>query len=186
MLSYSFDTGTTSGYVKAMEMMNLKKVLDDLVLCGRPATHPLLLPVLTLCHELSSKYDKKQREQRAELRKLEDAVYSARYSVAPAAQYSPVIDAQLELDRISKTMAICHTEILQRRPQAWHNVIGNVRCATIHFWNHIAAEKKSSELKDLHETLINRLDFMIVKLQSIENFSHVTIERLGVLREEVS
>lgn len=182
MLSYSFDTGLTSGYVKAMERMKFEEVLDDLVLCGRPTSHPLLLPVLILCRELSSKLDQKQKEQRAELRKLDDAL-NGRYSMAPAAHYGPVIDPQL--DNISKTVAVCHTEVLQKRPQAWQNVVDNVRRAATHFWDHISAEQKSSELKDMHETLLNRLDFLTVKLQGIENYAHVTIERLGVILEEV-
>lgn len=182
MLSYSFDTGITSGYVKAMEKMKFKKVLDDLVLCGRPVTHPLLLPVLTLCNELSAKDDKRQRTQRAELRKLDDAL-NGRYSMLPAAHYGPEIDPQL--DNMGKTIAICQTEVLQKRPQAWQNVVDNVRRAATHFWDNTPAEKKSPQLKVLHDALINRLDFLTVKLQGIENYAHVTIERLIILREEV-
>lgn len=182
MLSYSFITDMTSGYVKAVEDMNFREVLDDLVLCGRPVSHPLLLPVLILCHELSSKNDQKQRALRTELRTLDDALIS-RYSVTPAPHYGPEIDP--ELDNISKRIAVCQTEVLQKRPQAWQNVVDNVRRAATYFWDHTPAEKKSSELMDLHDTLMNRLEFLDVKLQGIENHAHVTLERLGVLREVV-
>lgn len=180
MLSYSFDTGMTSGYVKARS--KFAPVLHDLVLCGTPTSHPLLLPILTLCNELSSENDEKQREQRRELRKLDD-VLNGRYGMKPAAHFGPVIDPQL--DDISKIVAVSHTEVLQKRPQAWQNVVDNVRCAAVYFWDHVPVEEKDSELKDLHDSLINRLDFLTVKLQGIENYAHVTIERFGVLREEV-
>ncbi|KAL2283148.1 hypothetical protein FJTKL_10049 [Diaporthe vaccinii] len=182
LLSYSFVTDITSGYAKAVEEMKFKEVLDDLVLCGRPVSHPLLLPVLVLCHELSSKNDQKQRALRTELRTLDDALIS-RYSVTPAPHYGPEIDP--ELDNISKRIAVCQTEVLQKRPQAWQNVVNNVRRAAAYYWDHTPADKKSPELIDLHDTLMNRLDFLDVKLQGIENHAHVTLERLGVLREVV-
>lgn len=182
MLTYSFETGMTSGYVKAMERMKFQDVLDDLVLCGKPVSHPFLLPILTLCNEVSSKNDKKQRAQRTQLRKLDDALI-ARYNIGPTAHYG--IDIDPELDSISKTIAVCQSEVLQNRPQAWRSVVDNVRHATTCFWDHVAAERKSDPLKELHETLLHRLDFLTVKLDGIENYAHVTLERLGILREVV-
>lgn len=166
-----------------MERINFKDVLDDLVLCGRPVSHPMLLPILTLCHELSAKNDKKQRDQRIQLRKLDDSLIG-RYSMTPAAHYGPDID--IELDGMSKTIAICQTEVLQKRPQAWRNVVDNARDAMAYFWERVPAEKRSPQLKELHDALIDRLNFLIVKLQGIENYAHVTLERLGILREVVS
>jgi hypothetical protein len=196
MLSYSFGTGMTSGYVKGKgekvkeqgkeqvkENKSLKKVLDDLVSCGRPVSHPLLLPILTLCNELSSENDTKQREQRAELRKLDNALI-ARYTMAPAAHYAAPVDQ--ELDKLSHTIAVCQTEVLQKRSQAWQNVVDNVKDAMIHFWDHVPDEKKNSdELTKLHNALLDRLNFLTVKLQGIENYAHVTLERLSILREVV-
>lgn len=182
MLTYSFETGMTSGYVKAMERMKFQDVLDDLVLCGKPVSHPMLLPVLTLCNEVSSKADKKQRAQRTQLRKLDDALI-ARYEIGPPAHFGLEIDP--ELDSISKTIAICQSEVLQNQPQAWKNVINNIRHATTYFWDHLPSERNSHEFKELQETLLNRLDFLTIKLEGIENYAHVTLERLGILREVV-
>jgi hypothetical protein len=184
LLSYSFDTGMTSGYVKAMEDMGYRAVLDDLVLCANPVSHPFLLPILTLCNELSAeKNDKKQRDQRKKLRELDDALIR-RYSMQAAPHYRPDMDP--ELDNISQKIAVCQTEVLQRRPQAWQNVIDNVKRAAIYYWDHTSEEKKSIDLKLLHESLMNRLDFLTVKLQGIESYAFVTLERLSLLREVVS
>lgn len=182
LLSHSFNTGVTSGYVKAMKRTNFNAVLDDLVLCGRPISHPMLLPVLTLCYEQSAKNDKTQREIRLQLRRMDDALFT-RYSMNPVAHAGPEMES--DLDHVRKAIATCRSELLHKRPQAWQNAVDNFRDATAYFWDHVPAEKRSPELKELHGTLIDRLDFLAVKLQGIENYSHVTLERLRILRETV-
>ncbi|KAI3393879.1 hypothetical protein diail_3522 [Diaporthe ilicicola] len=67
-LSNSVATGITSGYVKAMAISKFNTVLRDLL------------------QDLSSENDKKQREQRDELRKLDDTL-SQGYSMTPAPHY---------------------------------------------------------------------------------------------------
>lgn len=183
MLSYSSRTGITSGYVKAMETAKFNTVLEELLLCGSPASHPLLLPILVLCRELSSENDEKQRTQRKELRKLENAL-SSRYQVTPAARYKTETD--LELDRISTQIANCQCEVLQKRPQAWQNVVGRAKDAAGRFWQGLPDEKKDPALRGLHDTLMSRLEFLTVKLEGIDNYAFVTLERLNIHREVVS
>lgn len=183
MLSYSFNTGITSGYIKAMQTAEFDTVLDEMLLCGRPASHPLLLPVLVLCRELSSKNDEKQREQRKELRKPESAL-SSRYQVIPASLYGTETD--LDLDKISTQIAKCQCEVLQKRPQAWQNVIDRVQEAAACFWECLPEERKDPALRELHKTLLSRLNFLTVKLEGIENYAFVTLERLNIHREVVS
>lgn len=183
MLSYSFEKNTTSGYFKAMENNKLQTVLDDLQACGKPASHPLLLPVLLLCHELSSTNDEGQREQRRILRNLEKAL-TQRYEMSPAAYF--ILQTDPELDQISRNLARCQCKVLQKRPQAWQNIIRTTRRALESFWFHLPKNKKSPALKDLHHTLSSRLAFLSVKLEGIENYAHVTLERLNIHREVVS
>ncbi|KUI53351.1 hypothetical protein VP1G_00821 [Cytospora mali] len=163
-----------------METAKFNTVLEELLLCGSPASHPLLLPILILCRELSSENDEKQRTQRKELRKLENAL-SSRYQVTPAARYGT--DTDLELDRISTQIANCQCEVLQKRPQAWQNVIGRAKDAATRFWHSLPEEKKDPALHGLHGTLLSRLEFLTVKLEGIENYAFVTLERLSIHRE---
>lgn len=184
MLSYSFRTRITSGYSKAMETSGFKKILENLKACGNPVSHPLLLPVLVLCSELSAKNDEIQREQRRLLRTLENRL-TQRYQMEPAAGYSPETDP--ELDDISRQLANCQCMVLQKRPQAWQNVVKRIRSALHYYWDHLPQElMPDPELQDLHETLESRLDFLSVKLEGLENYAHVTLERLNVHREVVS
>lgn len=183
MLSYSFDTGMTCGYVKATERMDMKEVLDDLILCGRPVSHPMLLPILTLCNELSSKSDKTQRGLRKEIRKLDKALDFRYSSDGFELGYNLELDPGLE--RISKTIADFQISVLQTNPRAWQDAVDNARRAVAYFWDHTAAEKKHSTLRELHEALTNRLEFLTVKLRGIDTYADVTLEKLGVLREMV-
>lgn len=183
MLSYSLERRITSGYVKAMETHGFQQILDNLQACGNPVTHPLLLPVLILCHELSAKNDETQREQRRRLRTLENRL-TQRYQMEPAAGYGPETDP--ELDDISRQLANCQCKVLQKRPQAWQNVVNRIRSALQYYWDRLPREHKSPGLQGLHETLESRLDFLSVKLEGLENYAHVTLERLDVHREVVS
>lgn len=182
MLSYSFNTKITSGYVKAMETYGFKKIIDNLKGCGTPASHPLMLPVLVLCSELSANNDEIQREQRRLLRTLENRL-TQRYQMEPAAGYNPETDP--ELDDISRQLANCQCMVLQKRPQAWQNVVRRVRSALQYYWERLPDEEKSFGLQGLHKILESRLDFLSVKLEGIENYAHVTLERLNVHREVV-
>ncbi|CAN8095523.1 unnamed protein product [Discula destructiva] len=180
MLSYSPETNITSGYVRAMETFKFQEILVDLQACGKLASHPLLLPVLVLCHELSSVNDEEQREQRKKLRKLENAL-SQRYEITPAAHYGPETD--VELDRVSRDLADCQCKVLQKRPQAWQNIIKATHAALEYYWQSLPDNKRTPAIHELHQTLASRLDFLSIKLKGIENYAHVTFERLNIHRE---
>lgn len=193
MLSYSFETRITSGYVKAMEdhgfketpkgTYGFKEIMDTLKGCGHPVSHPLLLPVIVLCNELSAKNDETQRIQRRRLREIEKSL-TGRYQMKPAAGYTPETDP--ELDDISRKLADCQCMVLQKRPQAWQNVIKGARSALQCYWDELSPVEKVAGLQDLHETLESRLDFLSVKLEGHEHYAHVSLERLNVHREVVS
>lgn len=112
MLSYSFQTRITSGYVRTMETYGCRKILEYLKACGSSVSHPLLLPVLILGKELSAENDETQRERRRRLRTHENRL-TQRYQMEPAAGYgSPETDP--ELDDISRQLlANCQCAVLQ-------------------------------------------------------------------------
>lgn len=183
MLSYSFRTRITSGYIKAMNTYGFKDILETLQGCGGPTSHPLLLPVLILCKELSATNDEAQREQRRRLRALEVRL-TQRYQVEPAAGYGPETDP--ELDDISRQLADCQCKVLQKRPQAWATVVKEAQSALACFWERLPDGHKRPELQNLHETLESRLEFLSVKLEGLGNYAYVTLERLNIHREVAS
>ncbi|KAI1341422.1 hypothetical protein F5Y15DRAFT_431189 [Xylariaceae sp. FL0016] len=180
MLSYSFETRITSGYVKGTKSARIEKLLQQLTVCSRPVTHPMILPVLVLCRELSPQHDQLQREYREQVRQLESAL-SQRYDIKPADNYAPETDE--DIDGVGRKLTQTQCNVLQKRPQAWQNVVSRATKAVEQFWDHLPGKDKSPDLERLQETLLGRLEFFAVKLEGLESYTHVSIERLNMQRE---
>ncbi|KAI3323956.1 hypothetical protein HD806DRAFT_522480 [Xylariaceae sp. AK1471] len=187
MLTYCFKSRITSGYVKGSKSKyksaNIKRLLQHLTACARPAVHPLLLPIL-LIHDLSAKNDEDQRAAREMIRQLESAL-SQRYQMNAAMDYGP--EGEIDLDSLNKQLTDCQCRVLQKNPQAWGSALDRVEKAMHAFWKALQdssqEEKHDHQLQALHRCLLNRLDFIAGKLNGIENYAHVSLERLKSQRE---
>ncbi|KAI1496085.1 hypothetical protein F5X99DRAFT_401464 [Biscogniauxia marginata] len=181
ILSYSYNTRITSGYVKGTASANIGDLLRQLAACARPAAHPLLLPILMLTLSFSARSDQEQRDAREQLRRLERGL-SRRYTVDAAAGYKP--DTDIDIDAMGRDLTNCKCEVLQKRPQAWRNVVRRVAEAMERFWSDLPdADRADKALQRLHRDLLSRLDFLTVKLEGLENYTHVSLERLNMQRE---
>ncbi|RYO84304.1 hypothetical protein DL763_007512 [Monosporascus cannonballus] len=169
-----------SGYVKGTENADVKTLIPQVQHYASSVAHPLLLPVLILCRELSQDHDKKQRDARQNVRKLEETLLN-RYRVAPAAGYGQNKD--LILDSIIPELRRLRCEVLWKRPQTWHNVAGRMLKATNEFWDSLEEHLKDAVLQKIHQTILSRLDFVSVKLEGLEGYTQVTLERMDLLRE---
>lgn len=183
-LSYSFGTRITSGFVKGTVTADPATIMRYLSHCSVPVAHPLLLPLLILRSVVSRQADEHQRGLREKLRRLESAL-SQRYKdriKGPGA----VTDENLwELDGINRDLTDCHCQVLSKRPQAWQNVVSGLLHAAAGFWEKFPDPEKEP-LEKLQETLLSRLDFLRIKLEGMENYTHVSLERLNLQREVVS
>lgn len=182
MLSYSFPTKMTNGYIKATESAKFNETLDLFQDFKEPGSHPLLLPVLALNKELATKNDKMQRDVRAKLRALEEAL-SQRYQFDPS-KSQPSANDHL-LDAINRGLADCQCKAMWKRPQAWRNVIDQMADATEFFWQTCSEDEKSQELTEMHHEIRDRLQYLTIKLNALEAYSQVTLERLNVQRQVV-
>ncbi|TPX09132.1 uncharacterized protein E0L32_001605 [Thyridium curvatum] len=180
MLSYSFPTKMTNGYIKATESAKFNETLDLFQDFKEPGSHPLLLPVLALNKELATKNDKMQRDVRAKLRALEEAL-SQRYQLDPS-KSQPSANDHL-LDAINRGLADCQCKAMWKRPQAWRNVIDQMADATEFFWQTCSEDEKSQELTEMHHEIRDRLQYLTIKLNALEAYSQVTLERLNVQRQ---
>ncbi|RYP19973.1 hypothetical protein DL765_003022 [Monosporascus sp. GIB2] len=169
-----------SGYVKGTEKANVKTLISQVQHYASSVAHPLLLPVLIFCRELSQENDKEQRDARQNVRKLEETLLN-RYSVKPAAGYEQPKD--LVLDSIIPELHKLRCKVLWKRPQAWHNVAGRILKATDEFWDNIEKHQRDPALQKIHQTILSRLDFVSVKLEGLESYTQVTLERMDLLRE---
>lgn len=204
VLSYSFRSKVTSGYFKATskyfetnsryskktsshlkadDSLDSKMILQRLVSCSRPASHPLLLPVIILDIEVVSKNDKNQRKAREDIREIEKNL-SNRYASPAANGYEQA--APSSLDEVNTQLAQGQCDALWQRPQSWLNVVNRLTKAMHAFWEELPPEDRLPELQKLHCTLLSRLDFIGVKLEALEHYTNVTLERFHIQREVVS
>lgn len=189
MLSHSFRTNITTGYAKGTPSSDMVESIKHLRACASQILHPLLLPVIIISHDLSQKNDQKQRQARDWLRTLESAVSMRTETLAEENKYirGPMID----LDQINMDLVECHSRVLWKRPQAYQEIIRGIEKGMAAFWERAKGDEdgyggERGEVYRLHRSMLARLDFYSAKLTGIENYAHITLERLAVQRQAVS
>ncbi|KFH48832.1 hypothetical protein ACRE_001760 [Hapsidospora chrysogenum ATCC 11550] len=197
MLSHSFRTGITSGYIKGTPSSDVIKALTHVKACGaaQASSHPMLLPAILLAHDLSPANDQKQRDARDWVRRLENAV-SLRDEVQECEMYFQEGGAgMLEIDGLSRDLVECHGHVMWKRPQAYAALCGEMVRAMEAFktrWGFFAVDEERLDASErshrvavgrLHGSILSRIDFYRVKLKGLENYIHTTLERLKVQRE---
>ncbi|KAK8071834.1 hypothetical protein PG996_005182, partial [Apiospora saccharicola] len=179
ILSYSFATRVTSGFLKGTKNANLGEIISQLKGCASPAHHPLLLPILMLCQELGASNDEKQKEIRNGIREL-DMTLTGNYRGVPAAA-GHTSHGDLTLDKISQRIADYQAKVNWKRPQAWRNALGKIQDATE--WVCETSNDPLSQIEKLHISMMDRLRFYNIKLDGLENYAHVSLARLDNLRQ---
>lgn len=188
MLSHSFRTGITTGFAKGTPSSDMGESIKHLRACAAQVLHPMVLPIIILSHELSSKNDQKQREAREWLRLLEHAVSMRNEVLEEESRY--IKESMVDLDQINRDLVECHSQVLWKRPQAYMEIIAGMHKAMERFWSLAADDPayggKGGEVDRLHRSMLGRLEFYQAKLKGIENYSHITLERLSIQRAAVS
>lgn len=195
MLSHSFRTNITTGYVKGTPSSDIVKALEHVRACAAQVGHPMLLPIIILSHDLSPVNDQKQRDARDWLRRLENAV-SLRDEVEHNERYFQ--DGLLEVDGLNRDLVECHGHVMWKRPQAYWALCKEMERAMDKFRSKSTSTKlkaavdpsepektHSKDIDKLHRSMQARIDFYKVKLKGLENYIHTTLERLKVQREAV-
>ncbi|KJZ74094.1 hypothetical protein HIM_06543 [Hirsutella minnesotensis 3608] len=192
MLSHSFKTNITTGFVKGTPSSDIVATLQHIRACAGQIGHPMLLPIIILSYDLSPANDQKQRDARDWLRRLENAV-SLRDEVEQHEQYFP--DGLWEVDGLNRDLVECHGHVMWKRPQAYWALVKGMEKAMERFhakWkeagghNAAMSEQEQAHRKvvdKLHRSMQARLEFYTVKLKGLENYIHTTLARIKVQRE---
>ncbi|OAQ70216.1 Magnesium transport protein CorA, transmembrane region [Pochonia chlamydosporia 170] len=199
MLSHSFKTNITTGYLKGTPSSDIVSALQHLRACSGQIGHPMLLPVIILSYDLSPANDQKQRDARDWLRRLENAV-SLRNEVEEHEQYFQ--DGLLEVDGLNRDLVECHGHVMWKRPQAYlalaeemekameryreQSAVFQTRKLSMNGVHEVVADAEKQHFKEvdkLHRSMSARLEFYKAKLKGLENYIHTTLERLKVQRE---
>ncbi|KAG6010142.1 hypothetical protein E4U43_008624, partial [Claviceps pusilla] len=194
MLSHSFNTSITTGFVKGTPSSDIVSALQHVRACAAQVGHPMLLSVIILSYDLSPTNDQKQRDARDWLRRLENAV-SLRNEVEEHEQYFQ--DGLLEVDGLNRDLVECHGHVMWKRPQAYWALVDEMEKAMQRYdsmtrsassriegqaWSS-AERSHRKEMDKLHRSLVARLEFYKAKLKGLENYIHTTLARLKVQRE---
>lgn len=194
MLSHSFKTSITTGFIKGTPSSDVGQALLHLKACAAQVGHPMLLPAIILSYDISPSNDQKQRDARDWLRRLENAV-SLRNEVEEHEQYFQ--DGLLEVDGLNRDLVECHSHVMWKRPQAYLALAKEMEKAMDKFrvrWlrykpadDAMIDEEKAhrKEIDKLHRSMLARFDFYKVKLKGLEHYIYNTLERLKVQREAV-
>lgn len=214
MLSHRFRTGITTGYVKGTDSSDMEESIGHLRACAAQVSHPFLLPMIVLSHDLSPKNDQKQRDARDWLRRLEHAV-SMRNEIIEDEGY--VREHVMDLDQINRDLVECHSQVLWKRPQAYQEIIREMEKGMERFLGGLPSRRGPGsvekrvvadgdagaggdddgrlvvvrdefgfrELERCHKSILSRLEFYRTKLVGIENYAHTTLERLAIQRSAV-
>ena len=185
MLSYSFETRITSGYLKGTPSANIISLVEhDLRECARSAVHPLLLPILYLCRQLSLDNDMTQRNCRDEVRKLEERLlnrYRDPAAVGAAENHEVILEAT-----VSK-LYDNQCQVLWKRPQTWQCVVSRIKEGNLEFRDSLSEQQRQDpSMQMMDQTIKNRLDFLEARLINLAGYTQVTLERMDMLRGLVS
>lgn len=179
MLSHSFNTAITTGFVKGTESSDISEAISHLVSCRNEVCHPMLLPIIVLSHDLSPKVDIRQRDARDWLRRLENAI-TMRQEIDEKEEYT-----NFDVDWINRDLVECHSQVLWKRPQAYQEIIKEMKLGMEKFKSRVLITKNTKALKALHSSMGSRLEFYRMKLTGQEHYIHTTLERLHIQRQAV-
>ncbi|KAI0024804.1 hypothetical protein F4780DRAFT_725055 [Xylariomycetidae sp. FL0641] len=177
MLSYSFQDGITTGFIKGTASSDVADALNHLTNCHNEIGHPLLLPMIILAHDLSVKIDVRQRDARDWLRRLENAI-TMRNEVDEKEVYT-----DLDVDGINRDLVECHSQVLWKRPQAYQEILKEMKAAMDKFQGKLTKERDTKTVRALHNSMNARIDFYRTKLTGMEHYIHTTLERLHIQRQ---
>ncbi|KAI0455611.1 hypothetical protein F5B21DRAFT_185686 [Xylaria acuta] len=176
MLSYSFNTAITTGFVKGTASSDINEAITHLTSCRSEVGHPMLLPIIILSHDLAAT-DTRQREARDWLRRLENAI-TMRKEIEEKEEYT-----DFDVDGINRDLVECHSQVLWKRPQAYQEIIKEMKSAMYKFKDCVHEEKNTKKMKALQSSMGSRLEFYRVKLTGQEHYIHTTLERLHIQRQ---
>lgn len=181
ILSYAFNTGLTTGFVKGTSESRIPEAIERLQKCAAQSHHPMLLPLLLLSEHLGSGRDQQLRDTRDWVRRLEASI--SRRVEHPDEK---VEESMADVEEINRALAECHAQVLRKRPQDWLELIEGMTRAMDLFRSHSSEEVFDKAVEKTHNSICGRLEFYKTKLRGIEGYATTTLERLRIQRDAVS
>jgi hypothetical protein len=182
-LSHSINETLTTGFCKGTPSSDIVECIKHLKACSSQVFHPLLLPTIIFSHDISFKTEIKQRDARDWLRRLEHAV-SMRSEIQEQEGYVSK-DGIVDLDAVNRDLVECHSQVLWKRPKAYLEILDEMEISMEKFLSKLPERRRVKEMRQLHASMLARLDFYKIKLRGIDSYAHTTLQRLDIQRSAV-
>ncbi|KAI1273648.1 hypothetical protein F5Y07DRAFT_391155 [Xylaria sp. FL0933] len=173
ILSYSFHTNMTTGFVKGTPSSEVSDAIKHLKTVSEHIRHPLSLPLILLSRDIGAKTDIRQREARAWLRRLENASEHA------------TTDSNFDIEQFNKDLVECYSMLLWKRPKAYIDIILSFELAMERFKSGAPTNSWDSEINTQHSNMLGKLEFLRQKQKGADVYSSVTMERLNRQRDAI-
>ena len=177
MLSHDFRANITTGFCKGTPGSNILSSTARLKECGRDAQHPLLFSMIIFSQEAPFGVDKKQREARDWLRRIENAL-SMRRDINLAGEYTR--NGLIDLDACSRDLVECQAQVLWMRPIAFLRMIDSFKEALHLVRNNLTPESNTSGMQSVQVEMLSRLEFYKRRWEGLDTFASTTLARIEI------
>ena len=94
-------------------------------------------------------------------------------------------DGVVDLDAVNRDLVECHSQVLWKRPKAYLEILAGIQASMDKFDERLPEARKRKYMRQLHSSMLSRLDFYRVKLLGIESYAYTTLQRLEIQRSAV-
>jgi hypothetical protein len=94
-------------------------------------------------------------------------------------------DGVVDLDAVNRDLVECHSQVLWKRPKAYLEIIDGIEKSMEKFQDKLPERRRGREMRQLHASMLARLDFYKIKLQGIDSYAYTTLQRLDIQRSAV-
>ncbi|RDL30390.1 Uncharacterized protein BP5553_10268 [Venustampulla echinocandica] len=180
ILGHNINTAITTGFLKGTPSSDIVECIKHLKSGIADISHPLILPLIILGHDSSSKAEIKQREARDWLRRLEYAIIARRMTDPDLENY--VENGVMDVEAINRDLTECNSQVLWKRPEAYLRIVESMELTATKFINILSVSRRNESIEILQTRILSRLDLYRKKWQGMETYSNTTLKRLDLQR----
>lgn len=168
------------GFYKATKNTEITTNTMHIRRSAQEIAHPMLLPVILLSSNIGPNQEKYQKQTRAKLHIVEDALLTNLASTSPRTT---------SIERINVELMKCHSNVW-KSPGAAHKVIDGIECILgairikqYHIeQNNDLQSTEVTFLDKVNDGYAQRVDFIRERLRGIESYCHTTLSKIDVQR----
>jgi hypothetical protein len=186
--SHNFTANITTAFFKGASKSYIVDCVKHIKASYEQIAHPMLCPIIIFSHYHSARIELRQRDARARLRRIEQAL--THHRTAPGF-HNGYIDEHglINFDQIIMELTECHSQVLKKSPFAYLRVLEGFDEAMSLFGRHTQNTYVRNGMRHdwhMHSKLSSRIDFYRKKLHGQEYYQSITLQGLEVQRSAVS